>query len=74
LQRSRISQAKTALSPPIIQPNAKGRTVSKDVAKAYKAIALTFSGVNNREDIICSANNNNQSLTLIINTKIRCFK
>jgi hypothetical protein len=74
LQRSCISQAKTALSLPIIRPNAEGRTVSKDVAEACKAIALTSNSVNDREDIICGADNNNQSLTLIINAKIRCFK
>jgi hypothetical protein len=62
------------LLPPIIRPNAKGKTASEDVTEAYKAIALTFSDVDDREDIIRSINSSNQSLTLIMNTKIRCFK
>jgi hypothetical protein len=74
LQRSRIGRARTVLPPPIIRPNAEGRTVSEDVTEACKAIASTFSDVDDREDIIRRIDSSNRRLTLIMNTKIRRFK
>jgi hypothetical protein len=74
LQRSRIGRARTVLPPPIIRPNAEGRTASEDVIEACKAIASTFSDVDDRKDIIRGIDSSNRSLTLIVNTKLRCFK
>jgi hypothetical protein len=49
--------------------NAEGIVATEAVAEACNAIALTLSGVDDREDIIRDIIGGDQSLGLIVNTK-----